>query len=275
MRVTNIEAVRRTCGLTSDIIEDDDVSRTIDEAIAECAKYLNTAIIPKEVIEYRDSDLGTNSNIMFLRRAPVLTIKALKIDGTAISPKYIHQYKNSGKMVLSTSAEETAFDDSDPQTNIVKYLYGRLEETETETTNSNDETEAASVEIDVTSTSGFEVGQYIRIQGMDRYDEVTKITAITTGTSITCELILPHEAGSRIVIMKIPTIVKRLVNIIASLMLVAREVGASFDDIVGYGLGDLNIQKGEPYTQWRETHLELEKERKEILQRLRPMPVVA
>ena len=39
-----------------------------------------------------------------------------------------------------------------------------------------------------------------------------------------------------------------------ALMLFGREVGQSFDDITGYSLSELQVQKGEPFTQWREAY---------------------
>ena len=85
----------------------------------------------------------------------------------------------------------------------------------------------------------------------------------------------PHENASRVVLMQTPQIVDRLVQVIASLMMVARIVGESYDEIVGYTLGDMIIQKGEPYTQWRETATQLEKEKNSILLHLRQRPAMA
>ena len=54
-------------------------------------------------------------------------------------------------------------------------------------------------------------------------------------------------------------------NYACAISMVARIVGESYTDTVGYGLGELNIQKGEPYTQWRETAVQLIKERDRLM----------
>ena len=63
-------------------------------------------------------------------------------------------------------------------------------------------------------------------------------------------------------------------NLIASIALVARIVGESYTDIVGYNIGEMRVQKGEPYTQWRETANQLIKERDELMSRISIRPRV-
>ena len=56
--------------------------------------------------------------------------------------------------------------------------------------------------------------------------------------------------------------------------MVARIVGQSYTDTVGYDLGELHVQKGEPYTQWRETAIQLIKERDEMYKMISIRPRV-
>ena len=56
--------------------------------------------------------------------------------------------------------------------------------------------------------------------------------------------------------------------------MVARIVGQSYTDIVGYNIGEMRVQKGEPYTQWRETAVQLIKERNDLLGRIKARPCV-
>ena len=58
----------------------------------------------------------------------------------------------------------------------------------------------------------------------------------------------------------------------ASIAAISRVVGESFDEITGYTMGEFQVQKGEPYTQWREAIVRLEQQAREIQQRLRPTP---
>jgi hypothetical protein len=270
-----VAAIRRTCGISSSEISDADVTVLITEAEAAVERYLNTAIGAKTKIDMQDATLGNAPEYLVLSKNPILTITAITVDGTSVSPKYTKTY-SGGLLQLTDNAEETTWDDSDPQNNIIKYKYGLLEESSTESTLSAaiaDGSESTSYTLSITSTSGFSDDDYVKIEGTDGYREVTQLTTVGTGTA-EGDIYYPHTNGSRVVKMQVPYLLKRLIEIITSEMMVARIVGESYDEIVGYGLGDMNVQKGEPYTQWRETYKQLDAERKIILKSLRPRPCV-
>lgn len=269
--VCSIEDIRRTTGIGSDIIEDDDVSRLITEGIHTVERYLNTAIVPKTRIEAKDHENGLESNLITVDKYPIIKVKAIKIDGTSVSPEYVKIYR-AGAIQLTNEAEVTEFDEGQ-QANVIKYVYGTLEESETSTTTTSATTAGSSTEIPVNSVNGFKANQWIKIVGMDGYEEITQIDSVGE-SSITAETTQPHEADSDVIIMRIPYEIKRLIEIVTGLMLVARIVGESYTDIVGYGLGEFNVQKGEPYTQWRETYNQLNSERTNLLKTIRPNPVV-
>ena len=63
-------------------------------------------------------------------------------------------------------------------------------------------------------------------------------------------------------------------NIFAALAMVGRIVGESYTDIVGYNIEDFRVQKGEPYTQWRETAIQLIKERDLIMSKITIRPYI-
>lgn len=267
--------IRRTCGIESSEISNADVTVLITEAESAVERYLNTSIGAKTKLDFQDATLGTDPEYLVLTKSPILTITAIKVDGTSVSPKYTKIYPG-GLLQLTSDAEETTWDNGDPQSNVIQYQYGLLEESSTETTLSSaiaDGSEDTSYTLSITSTSDLSADDYIKIEGTDGYREVTQLTSVGTGTAL-ADIYYPHTNGSRVVLMQVPYLAKRLVEIITSLMMVARIVGASYDDIVGYGLGDMNVQKGEPYTQWRETAKQLEAERKLILKSLRPHPCV-
>ena len=274
--ICTIEDIRRTCGIESSEIEDDDVSRLITEGVEITENYLNTAIQPRLIIESLDGQLGSENNIIFTKKMPILRLEQVKVDTTTVSPQYVKIY-SGGKLVLTDDAEETEWDTSELQSNIIKYYYGLLEESRTDTTTSEAITTPTANDIlKVTSTNGMKVGQWVRIQGMDGYNEVTQIEAVSTvNSTITVDLYYPHENDSIVTIMQYPYRIRRFVEIIVSLMMVARIVGASYKDVVGYGIEEFNVQKGEPYTQWRETYNQLNNERLELKKSIRPMPSMA
>ena len=272
--VCEVADIRRTVGIGSDTIEDDDVSRLIQEATIAVEGYLNTAVYPKTVINSLDNHLGNGSEIIFLDKMPVLNILAVKIDGETVSPQYVKFYRG-GKIVLTNSAEESSWDDN-PQANVIKYTYGMVKDNEDVQTVSTAAitTPATSTSMAVSSSAEFEVNDWVRIYGMDGYSEVSKVTAKDDATHATVDIYFPHENGSIVMLQEPSKRLKRFVEIITSLMMVARIVGESYTDIVGYGLEGFSIQKGEPYTQWRETYNQLNKEKLELKKNIRPMAVV-
>ena len=273
--VTYLE-VQRTCGIQSNVISNADVTALITEAEYSIERFLNTAIGAKTKIDYLDTSFGVAPEYLVLSANPILTINYVKVDTTAVSPKYVKIYPG-GIIQLTNDAEEVTWDDSNPQSNIIQYKYGLLEESTTESTLSTaitDGSEAADYELQITSTTGFSDDDWIKVEGTDGYREVMQVETVGTGTALG-NIEYPHVKGSRVIKMQVPYLIKRLVELIASEMMVARIVGASYTDIVGYGLGDMSVQKGEPYTQWRETYKQLDNERKLILKSLRPRPIVA
>jgi hypothetical protein len=263
MTYTTTSKVRTACGIESGEISDADVALLITDAEKEVDRLMNTTYDPKTVIERMDSDLGVSPERFFVSHFPILRIIELKIDQTSVSPKYLKIYRG-GKIEITEDAEKTQMS-NDLQDNIIKYSYADFEISSTSTETTNAVTEADDVSISVSDSTGIITGNYVQIEGMDGYSEIALVSNVADGTHITASISLPHESGSIVTKMEIPQIIVRLTDVITSLMLVARLVGSSYDEIVGYDLDGLHVQKGEPYTQWRETALQLRNELKTIL----------
>ena len=102
------------------------------------------------------------------------------------------------------------------------------------------------------------------------------ISDIPNGTSIKVDnLATTHESGSLITEQRVPKIGERFMIVGTSLAAVARVVGQSFDEITRYSLGDMEVVKGEPFTQWRETANQLRKEWVELNKKWRTRNAIA
>ena len=144
-----------------------------------------------------------------------------------------------------------------------------------QTTTISDVTAGNSVNIEVTSSTGFSINDYIEIIGFDGKFELAKITNVPDSTHITVDtLSQDHTEDSLISKQMTPYIIKRLMLVGCALSSVARVVGSSFDEITSYQIGDYSVTKGEPYTQWRETALQLRKEWDELNNNFRLMPSI-
>jgi uncharacterized protein YqfB (UPF0267 family) len=266
-----IAEVRRTVGITStSTISDSDIGDIIAEVEPQIERYYNTVFTPKEKIEVRD---GTGTNRLVLLKNPVMNVRSLKIDGTAEDTDNLNVYKGSGIIELSSSSTATRFTAGSRKI-AIKYYYGFLEESSTSTTLSTASTAGSSVALSVASESGFSTDDWVEIIGMDGNQESAKITG-TDVTEITVDqLIYAHEAGSIITKLQVMEVIKKLMRIVCSLAVVARIVGQSSTDIVGYTLTEFSVQKGEPYTQWRETAAQLIKERDDLMSKIKPRPAI-
>jgi len=269
-----VASVRRTCGIGSDQINDTDVENTITEVEKQVPRFFNTVFTPTERIDILD---GNGTERIFTTKGPLLKLKALKIHGTSVTiDGNVLVYKESGKIVLDNSngtPEKTVFSDYKNGV-VIKYIYGWVEEEGTETETTADALVGSSVEINVSDESGFSADDWVEIYGMDGNREVAKVTNTSTG-KITVDLLsYSHESGSKIVKLQTPVLFTKLMNIIAGIALVARIVGQSYSDITGYTLAEMSVQKGEPYTQWRETATQLIRERDMLMQTIKPRPSI-
>jgi len=271
MAYITIASVRRTSGIGSSEISDADVKAIIDECEPQVARYYNTSFTPKEIIEERD---GNETLRLVLRRNPVLTVRDLYIDGTQEDAANLNVYKSSGKIELNDNATVSTFKSGSKKI-VIKYHYGRLVESSTSTATTAASTASTSVSLAVSSITDFVDEDWCEIYGMDGYRELFQISGTPSGTTIVADqLVKTHLSGSVVVKLEISDIFTKLMNIFCALGMVARIVGQSYTDIVGYNLGEMRVQKGEPYTQWRETAVQLIKERDKIMATLRPSPIV-
>jgi len=265
-----IASVRRTAGIAATEISDDDVSAIIAECEPQVERFYNTVFTPKTIIEERD---GNGTLRLVLRRNPVLSVRDLYIDGTQEDTANVEIYKESGKIELNTSATNSTFRSGQKKI-VIKYIFGWLEESSTSTTTDAASVAGTSVALSVASESGFSENDWIEIYSMDGNREAAQVTGTDTGEIKVDQLVKTHESGSVVVKLQINEIFKKLMNYACAISMVARIVGQSYTDIVGYGLGEFRVQKGEPYTQWRETATQLIKERDRLMAAIKPRPVV-
>ena len=259
-----VASVRRTVGIGTAQINDTDVGAIIDECEPQVERFFNTSFIPKERVDILD---GNGTIRIFVDKNPLLAVRELKIDGDTEDPANLHIYKQSGKIELDTNADLTnSTFKNKSRAIVVKYIYGFLEESSTSTTTSAASTAGTSVALSVASITDFSDEDWIEIYGMDGNMEVAQINATPSGSTIQVDkLVLTHESGSKVVKLQVSEIIKKLMNIACAIAMVARIVGESYTDIVGYTMAEFSVQKGEPYTQWRETATQLIKERDRLI----------
>jgi len=267
-----VSEVRRISGIAATEISDADVGFMIVDAEAKIPRFFNTYFKPTERIEINDGD-GTNRH--HLEKNPVLSVRALKIDGTTEDVANLEIQKESGYIFLGESSVTSTFEEK-KNAIVIKYLHGSVVHSQTiSTTSSADEVAGTSVSVAVASSSAFAEDDWVEIVGMDGNREAAKISSVTDSTNIVLDqLVLSHESGSTIVKLEVEHTFTELMNTVCAIACVARIIGQSYTDIVGYTLGEMHVQKGEPYTQWRETANQLIRQRDEIMSKISIRPAV-
>lgn len=274
LRYVTTDSIRTASGVSTDFINDADMEELLVDMESWTEKFFNVRFTPTTVIEQQN---GNNSERIILKHNPLLKVRAIKIDDTDIDIDDVRTDKEPGVVWLTTEAETSSFYSRTNERNLVriKYDYGLLEATTTQTTTSADETEGDSVVVTVASGTGFELNDYIEIEGFDSLREVCKIINVSSNDLTVDNLATSHESGSMVTKLQVPQIAKRLMRITCSLAVIARLVGQSFDEITHYTIGDMEVSLGEPYTQFRETAIQLRNEWKDIRMAFRVRPAIA
>jgi len=110
-------------GQYREITDNDAHKITVSPAFTITPDATSTYRITK--LGYRDETVdGTGTNTQFVTRQPLINLNALTIDSTDVTTSYVHQYNDSGRLILGTDAEASYFSDRDRQLVNMKYTYG-------------------------------------------------------------------------------------------------------------------------------------------------------
>ena len=262
-----VAEVRTASGDFDEKVSDARIEGIIDRIEKTSEKWLNTKFTPTAIIE---TQTGNKTTFAILEKNPVLAVRALEINETSVTPAYIKAFKDSGKIVLTTEAEVSRFTSSAVGDVIISYLYGWVQESSTSTTIDTASEAGSSVALSVASESGFTALDWVEIYGTDGNREVAQVSATDTGELTVDQLVYDHVSGSTVVLLEIEANVKRYLEVESAITVVTAIIGATATDITGHQLGDLRVQKGEPYAQWRATLISLRAERDELKTRIKP-----
>jgi hypothetical protein len=266
-----VAEVRTVVGISSSEISDADVTAIITDMQSQLEKAMGTKLTPTTTIDILE---GTGEDRIFVNKTPLLALRKLEIDTDDITISGVEIFPEAGMLRLTDSCSQSTFKDK-PYSTKVKYVYGWADrDSSTQITTSAATVAGTSVQISVSSITGYAADDWIYIYGMDGYREAAKVTSTATGKITVAELSYAHESGSLIEKLFTPYYLLRLLKVMTSIAMVNRIIGESYTDIVGYSLGDMQVQKGEPYTQWRETATQLIREKDNTLKNISPRMVV-
>jgi len=271
MTYIDVADVRRATGIPTDIMTDSEISSAITVVEDLTERMMNTKFKPTVKFEVLSGD---DKSLMFTSKNPLLAVRQLKIDDTTIDISNIYTWRSSGKIILSSSADTSTFE-QDIQNIKIKYLYGFVNETDTRTTTTVDATAGTSVSISVSDSSSLSQNDWIELYDIDGNREVCQITSVDDSTTITVdEIALDHSSGSEVVKVDIPTFLKRFIEVEAGIYVSINAIGATYKFNASYSLGELNVSQGVPYTHWRETTQKLINERNSLYNMIKIRPYI-
>jgi len=271
VRFVTPDECRSYSGISTDLINDADMTEMIKDIEYQVEKYLNCDLTPVVRIENRDGNRKFN---MFTDRSPLLSLRALTINDQVIDITSVKFHK-TGKIEFINSANISNTRGFTGLQNkvFIKYVHGRVtydKLVNTETTANS--IVGTSIALSVSSESGFMVDDWVEISSLDGNTEYAQVTVVASNTITVDELVLTHLSGATVKRSQINLTIKRLIKLWVAIMAINRAVGQSFDEITGYTMGEFQVQKGEPFTQFRESIIRFENQARDLMNSLRPTP---
>lgn len=267
-RFVNVAQSRVVSGITDALISDPDMEELIEDVEYQVEKFLNCNFAPSVEIDVLD---GNSKSVIFTRKSPVLSVRSLISNETDIDVTTI-DFKRSGLIRLLSSTTPPVFIFKRKSV-ITKYVHGHVQWDKLTNTEIDSASAAGtSVALSVSSEAGFSTDDWIEIFGTDGNKEAAQITGTASGTITVDQLIDSHVSGSLVRLLKIDPTFLKLIKIYVGIAANVRAEGQSFADITGYTIEGLQVQKGEPFTQFREAIIQLTKQKDELLSKIRSIP---
>lgn len=267
-RFIDVQQSRVVSGISTDLISDPDMEELIEDVEYQVERFLNCNFTPSTEIDIVD---GNSKGVIFTKKGPLLSVRSLKTNDTTISIPTI-DFKRSGLIRLTSDSTLPLFT-AKRKSVIIKYIHGRVSwDKLTETESSAATAIGTSVAISVTSESDFAKDDWIEFYGTDGFKEAAKITTIASGVITVDQLVFTHESGSLVRKLSIDQTFLKLIKLYVGIAANVRAEGQSFADITGYTIEGLQVQKGEPFTQFREAIIQLTRQKDELLSKVRSIP---
>lgn len=240
------------------------MTQMIEEIEYQAEHYLNRSFAPLTVIDVQD---GNSMNAIFTDHSPLLALISLKSNDISIDVENTRTTRGGRIRINTANGNVPGVFTRLKEGVVIKYLTGDLAwDRQTQTTTTSATTVGSSVAIPVSDESSFSTNNYIEITGTDKTTEAAKITGTSSNTITVDNLYRAHESGSLVNLLKLDLTIRRYMEVLVAIGANIRAVGESFDDITGYTIGEFQVQKGEPFTQFREAINQFIKER-DILER--------
>ena len=263
------QQVRDVSGAPTTLIDDTQMDRVIAERQKEALNHWAIYITPTKVLEIRD---GNGKNQIRVNRPYIWKLLNLQvrladsqantfdIEDTAIDPK-------SSLITLRTATGNSylggAYFYQYPNSVRMKYLSAFMEKTVTITETTADEVAGTSVVIAVDDETGFAVGNWVLIEGLDGNREAAKITATGTDEITVDQLVQTHETDSVVTKLQTEESLTQYILYASAVTVAINAVGGTYTLLTGWSMEGVTAQVGVPWTHWQNSFQDNDKRRLE------------
>lgn len=258
--------IRTAGGLPEDLISDDDIKHAIATVKSDIEKYLNTSLEPIKQIEFLD---GTGYDFFYTKDNPVLRVDYLLSNDTEVSPENLDIDRESGKVVLKKEAEINRFNHVEKNIRVM-YWTGLVKKTKRFSTTTSAVSSGSDVTIPLDSLGNIEANNWVDIINVQGQYTSALVKETTSDSIVVDKLLFDIKDDSMVTKLEVPTYIRRFIELECVIYLAINLIGATYTFNTGYSLGDLNVQKGVPYTHWRESLEKALKERNTLKKLIKP-----
>jgi uncharacterized protein YqfB (UPF0267 family) len=253
----SITDVRSASGATESLISDADITAIITNSQLQVTSAYNIYTEPTKKIDIID---GSNSqdavlnvpNMTKVNYPYIWKMLQLNVQGTDLDLEYIQINPERGTFRIEPN-EGSTYRLAYTYKTRIKYLSAFMERSSIITESTTDTIAGDSIAIAVDDESNFTVGDWIVIEGADGNIEATKITATDTNEITVNNLVQSHESESVITVLKTEECLKQFVLYDVCTNVSNYIIGNTSNVATGYTYPEYSVQKGVPYTHWRES----------------------
>lgn len=273
----SVQQVRDISGAPSDLIDDATITNLIAEVLSKTEGYFGVRITPATKIETITGEW--KDRIMLDEYFPLKIIKMQNGDDVLdLTDIFCRTEEGFAEFVGETTTSSffqgygTTFSGFDLDVRC-KYLFGAIErDFDTQTDVTVAVTAGSSVAVTVTSSTGFNVNDYVFIEDLNQKYEVAKITAVPDGTTITLDVLNnDFTTDAMITQSKTMAIFDQYMLYETAIAVANYAVGNTYTVATSYTVPEFTITKGVPYPHWTQSFTNNQKKRDEILARIKSL----
>lgn len=266
---TTINLIRKFSGAPISLISDEDIKIMLTSITEQVREKYKVNFTPLRAIEVGN---GNHRHSYMVKRRFPLKILEVKIENDIVDVDNVVLDWASGQIHIqsniSTNSNTFNIFPLNPNSVKIKYLNAWMDKDDfiIETTGAT--IKGDDIVVGVDTSLGFNVGDWVFIEGMDRRAEASQVKAVDTNTITLNNLAQTHESGSLITRLKKSKLLSDYVLYETAIAVGINAIGSTYTINTSYSLGSLSATKGVPYTHWQSSVDKNTKKKDELKQQI-------